>query len=76
MLDQNDSNRPERCSALIAHELSRLNVDIAALSEVRFPEEDYRRLALDTPSSGQGTLQQNGVSEALASCSENPSPLS
>ena len=39
MLDKTDSNRPERRSALIAHELSRLNVDIAALSEVGFPEE-------------------------------------
>lgn len=39
MLDTADSGRPERRSALIAHELARLNVDIAALSEVRFPEE-------------------------------------
>ena len=38
MLDSADSNRPERRSALIAHELSRLSVDIAALSEVRYPE--------------------------------------
>ena len=37
MLDSDDKN-PERCSALIAHELSRLYVDIAARSEVRFPE--------------------------------------
>ncbi|GFN94510.1 craniofacial development protein 2 [Plakobranchus ocellatus] len=39
MIDKADSNRPERCSALIAHELSRLNIDIAALSEVRFADE-------------------------------------
>ena len=39
MLDKTGSNRPARRSALIAHELSRLNRDIAALSEVRFPEE-------------------------------------
>ena len=39
MLDTVDSNRPERRSALVAHELSRLNIDIAALSEVRFPDE-------------------------------------
>ena len=39
MLDTPDSNRPERRSAIIAHELKRLNIDIAALSEVRFPEE-------------------------------------
>jgi exonuclease III len=39
MLDSPLKNRAERRSALIAHELLRLNVDIAALSEVRFPEE-------------------------------------
>ena len=39
MLDKTESNGPERRSALIAHKLSRLDVDIAALSEVRFPEE-------------------------------------
>ena len=38
-LDKTESNRPERRSALIAHELSKLNVDIAALSKVCFPEE-------------------------------------
>ena len=40
MLDRADSCRPERRSALIAHELSRLNIYIAALSEVRFSGED------------------------------------
>ena len=39
MLDETDSNRSKRRSALIAHELSRLDVDIAALSEVCSPEE-------------------------------------
>ena len=39
MLDSCESNRPQRRSALIAHELSRLNIDIAALSEVCFPDE-------------------------------------
>ena len=38
MLDADDSHRPVCRSALIAHELSRLDIDIAALSEVRFPE--------------------------------------
>ena len=37
MLDTAESNRPQRRSALVAHELSRLNIDIAALSEVRLP---------------------------------------
>ena len=39
MLDKSDSSRPERRSALVAHELSRLNIDIAALSEVRFADK-------------------------------------
>ena len=39
MIDKADSSRPERRSALVAHELSRLNIDIAALSEVRFADE-------------------------------------
>jgi len=47
MLDKADSNRPERCSALIAYEVSRLNVHIAALSEIRFPDE--------------GSLQEHGA---------------
>ncbi len=47
MLNSADSNRPQRRSALVAHELSHLNIDIAALSEVRF---------LDT-----GSLKEHGT---------------
>lgn len=39
MLNTPESCQPDCHSALIANELSRLNVDITALSEVRFPEE-------------------------------------
>ncbi|GFS16044.1 craniofacial development protein 2 [Elysia marginata] len=39
MLDKTGSDRNERRSALVAHELLRLNIDIAALSEVRFPDK-------------------------------------
>ncbi|GFS21415.1 RNA-directed DNA polymerase from mobile element jockey-like protein [Elysia marginata] len=39
MLDKTSSDRPERRSALVAHELLRLNIDIASLSEVRFPDK-------------------------------------
>ena len=38
MLDNADSSCPERRSALVAHELSRLNIDITALSEVRLAD--------------------------------------
>ena len=34
-----DNDRPERRTALVAHELKRLNMDIVALSETRFPDE-------------------------------------
>ena len=41
LLDQNSSKskRPQRRSALVAKELRRYNIDIAALSEVRWAEE-------------------------------------
>ena len=39
MLDKADSSRPECSSALVAHELSRLNIDITAFSEVRLVDE-------------------------------------
>ena len=63
MLDAAHSNRPAHHSVLIAHELSKLNVDIAVLSEVHFPgEAASKSMALDTPFSGQGNLQQASVS--------------
>ncbi|BHF77818.1 hypothetical protein SprV_0602092800 [Sparganum proliferum] len=39
LLDNPRSNRPERRTALVARELVRYNVDIAALSETRFSEQ-------------------------------------
>ena len=39
ILDKTGSNWSARHSALIAHELSRLDIDIAALDEVCLPEE-------------------------------------
>ncbi|BHF68733.1 hypothetical protein SprV_0301177400 [Sparganum proliferum] len=39
LLDNPRSNRPERRTALVARELARYKVDIAALSETRFPEQ-------------------------------------
>ena len=44
--DADDGSRPERHSVLIAHKLARLNVEIAAVSEVFFP--------------GLGSLQEHG----------------
>ncbi|VDL96726.1 unnamed protein product [Schistocephalus solidus] len=39
LLDKPRSNRPERRTALVARELARYKVDIAALSETRFSEQ-------------------------------------
>lgn len=51
MLDTTGSDRPERHFALIAHELSRQNINVAGLSEVRFPDE--------------GSLQEQGTGYTL-----------
>ncbi|CAH8608902.1 unnamed protein product [Dicrocoelium dendriticum] len=40
LLDRNSSERPERRTALVAMELARYNIDIAALSEFRLAEQD------------------------------------
>ena len=39
LLDRKKSNRPERRTALVAKELARYNIDIAALSETRLADE-------------------------------------
>ena len=39
LLDRDDSNRPQRRTALIASELARYKIDIAALSETRLAGE-------------------------------------
>ena len=39
LLDRDELDRPQRCTALIASELRRYNVDIAALSETRLAGE-------------------------------------
>ena len=51
MQDSENSDRPHRRSALVARELARLDIDIAALSEVRFAE--------------QGTLVEHGAGYTL-----------
>ena len=40
---QDSEDRPQRRSALVARELARLDIDIAALSEVRFAEQGSLR---------------------------------
>ena len=48
---QDSEDRPQRRSALVARELARLYIDIAALSEVRFAE--------------QGSLREDGAGSEL-----------
>ena len=40
---QDSEDRPQRRSALVAWELARLDIDIAALSEVCFAEQGFLR---------------------------------
>ena len=40
LIDSGENDRPHRRTALVAHELQRYNIDIAALSETRLSEED------------------------------------
>lgn len=48
LLDRDNTQRPERRTALVAKELARYNIDIAALSETRLSEEG----SLTEPASG------------------------
>ena len=51
MLDNANSSHPERCTAFIAHELSRLDIDITSLNEV--------------PHADEGSLQEPGANCTL-----------
>ena len=48
---QDSEDRPQRRSAIVARDLARLDIDIAALSEVRFAE--------------QGSLTEDGADYTL-----------
>jgi len=43
LMDNKDSDRPERRTAFISRELNKLNLDIVALSETRRAEEGQLR---------------------------------
>ncbi|XP_035672024.1 uncharacterized protein LOC118413014 [Branchiostoma floridae] len=51
MQDSDESDRPQRRTALVARELAKLDIDIAAISEVRFAE--------------QGSLTEHGAGYTL-----------
>lgn len=76
MLDINNSDRPEWRSALIANELKRLNVDIAALSEVRFSARkvSLRNMVLVSLSTGQADPKGKYTLLVLDSWLKTPLP--
>ena len=77
MLDETNNNRPERRSALIAHELSRLVSTLPPLARSDSQEKAaFKSMALDTPSSGQRNLQQRSTFQVLVSWSAPLSPPS
>ena len=43
LLDKVDSGRPEKRSAIVARDLARYDIDIAALSETRLADEGARK---------------------------------
>ncbi len=71
LLDNENSNRPERRTALVAKELERYNIDIAALSETRLAEQGkpveagtgYTFLWSGVP---KNTRREHGVGLAIA----------
>ena len=63
-LDSDDNDPPQRRSALVIRELSMLDIDIAALSEVRFAEEGSPvEHGAATPFSGAGKERKNIASQ-------------
>lgn len=72
MTDSKKSEKPDRCTALIVHELRCLKVDIAALQEMHLPDEgqlteeggDYTLFWKSRPSSGR-MIHGVGLNEQL-----------
>ena len=59
---QDSEDRPQRRSALVARELARLDIDVAALSEVRFAEQDSLS---EVRFLEQGSLTKDGAGYTL-----------
>jgi exonuclease III len=80
LCDNDNNNRPERATALVARELGRYNVDIAALSETRLPDNGQLveqgagytfywqgRPASEARQSGVGFAIRNKIAKSLES---------
>ena len=67
LMDSSKADRPERRTALVARELDRYNIHIAALSETRLANEGQLTEAkADTPFSGAAEAAKNVVKQAWA----------
>ena len=84
LLDRDTTNRPERCTALVAIELAKYNIDIAVLSETRvhasgsLNDLEYTFYWSDKPN---GERREAGVEFAIkrvivAKLTEMPHPVS
>ena len=84
MLDRVNVERPERRSAIVANELEKYNIDIAALSEVRFSDAGSIReeagYTIFWSGKPEGEVREHGVAIAMKNClisklSEDPKPV-
>ncbi|VDL96943.1 unnamed protein product [Schistocephalus solidus] len=81
-LDNPKSDRPERRTALVARELARYNVDIAALSETRFSDQGqleevgagYTFFWSGRPKTGSAIYEANRIATAKAKRAARKSP--
>ena len=84
LLDRDGADRPERRTALVAMELAKYNIDIAALRETRFPDSgSFNNLEYSFFWSGmsEGERREAGVGFAIkkdifAMLTEIPRPVS
>ena len=72
MMDTNDEQRPERRTALIAQQLSRYDVDVAALQETRLAdegslEEHGQQYTFFWKGKSEGERREHGVGFAIKS---------
>lgn len=84
LMDREGSKRPERQTALVAKELSRYDIDIAALCETRLPEYDSivengytffwsGKAENEKRESGVGFALKNAIAQSLE---QDPTPIS
>ena len=84
LLDRDGANRPERRTALVAMELAKYNIDIAALCETRFSESgslDDLEYSFFWSGKPEGERREAGVGFALkkdiiTKLTEMPRPVS